>query len=63
MSRQKLSAGEKRTEMLWALLRPKEMRALDKVAQRADLSRSVVVRTAINEFLARHGGEKEIAHG
>jgi len=61
MSRGKLPVGEKRSEMIFALLRPRERRELDKVAQQADLSRSVVVRKAINEFVARHGSEKEIA--
>lgn len=58
--RPKLSKAERRTETIFALLKPKEMRQLDKVAKQADQSRSATIRAAINEYLARRS-QKVIA--
>ncbi len=62
MVRPKLRPGEKRTETIYALLKPKEIKELDRLAKAADLSRSATVRAAINEYVSRRG-QKIIAHG
>ncbi len=62
MSRAKLPKNERRSEMIFTLLRKRELKELDRMAKKADLSRSVIVRQAINEFLSRRG-KKQIAHG
>ena len=63
MGRPRLPKKERRTEPQNTLLRPSEMRELDKLAKQADLSRSVVVRQAICEWLQKHGSEELTASG